>query len=160
MANEPETMRDKKILIIYHSQTGSTAEMARVVAAGARKIPSVITVLKKSQDATLDDLLECSGLAIGSPEYFGYMAGAVKDFFDRTYEGAHGKPMRLPYFVFVSAGNDGRGAISSIERIATGYRWKKMAPPFRCVGKPSEDQINTLLELGMTLAAGVDVGIY
>ena len=116
------------ILIVYHSQSGNTEKMARAVAGGARSIENVTVVLKNASQATLDDLLHCDGLAVGSPEYFGYMAGRVKDFFDRTYEPARGRRevLKKPYVAFISAGNDGRGALASIERISLGYPLKKV----------------------------------
>ena len=84
-----------KILIIYHSQTGNTRQMAESVARGAASIERVEVVLKNAADATLEDLIDCDGLVIGSPEYFGSMAGMIKDFFDRTYESARGKKRSL-----------------------------------------------------------------
>jgi len=79
------------ILIIYHSQSGHTRKMAETVAQGAGSIEGVAVSLKRASEAGLDDLLNCDGLAIGSPEYFGYMAGMIKDFFDRTYDKARGR---------------------------------------------------------------------
>ena len=113
---------DKNILIIYHSQGGTMAKMAARFAAGARKETAVKTVCKKAAEATIDDLLRCHAIAIGSPEYFGTMAGMIKDFFDRTYQIARERTIGLPYVVFVCAGNDGRGAIAQIDRLATGYK--------------------------------------
>lgn len=151
-----------RILIIYHSQTGHTARMAEHVAAGARSIPGVEVTLKKTGDATLTDLLECDGLAIGSPEYFGYMAGMVKDFFDRTYEPAR-KDRRIfkkPYVIFVSAGNDGSGALNQIERICRGYPLKEVYDPVVAKGELDEEILRRCKELGKTIAAGCDAGIY
>ena len=62
------------------------------------------------------------------------MAGMIKDFFDRTYEAAQNKTIGLPFIVFVCAGNDGRGAITQIERIAAGYKWRKVQKHVRVVG--------------------------
>ena len=111
-------------------------------------------------ETNLDDLLNCSGIAIGSPEYFGTMAGMIKDFFDRTYEAAKDNTIGLPFIVFVCAGNDGRGAITQIERIAAGYKWKKVQEHLRVVGPPTEQDLADLEELGQTLAAGIDFGIF
>jgi multimeric flavodoxin WrbA len=69
-------------------------------------------------DAGVDDLLWAHGLLIGTPEHFGYMAGAIKDFFDRTFYPVQGRVDALPYAIFISAGNDGTGAVTSTERIA------------------------------------------
>ncbi|MFZ2394768.1 MAG: flavodoxin domain-containing protein, partial [Smithella sp.] len=77
-----------KILIVYHSQTGKTQKMAQAVAEGAKSIEGVEVILKKAADATVEDLLTADGLAVGTPENFGYMSGMVKDFFDRTYYSA------------------------------------------------------------------------
>jgi multimeric flavodoxin WrbA len=150
----------KTILVIYHSQGGTMASMAEAFAMGAAKMKGVRVVLKKAQEAGLDDLLSCHGLAICSPEYFGYMAGAIKDFFDRTYEGARDRTFRLPYALLVCAGNDGRGAVNNIERIAAGYKWKKVLEPVRVVGKPDKVILDKIQEMGQTLAAGVEAGIY
>ncbi|WP_205749389.1 flavodoxin family protein [Desulfopila sp. IMCC35008] len=134
--------------------------MARHFAKGASKEESVDIVCKRAGDATLSDLLHCDGLAIGSPEYFGTMAGMIKDFFDRTYNVAREKTIGLSYVVFVCAGNDGRGAITQIERIAAGYKWEKVQPPLRITGPPSKQDLAKIEELGHTLAAGVEFGIF
>ena len=150
----------KSILVIYHSQGGTMKLMAHRLARGAAKEKNVAIILKKAVDANVDDLLNCDGLAIGSPEYFGTMAGMIKDFFDRTYQAAQNKTIGLPYIVFVCAGNDGRGALSQITRIAAGYKWEKVQEHIRVVGSPTEQDLVGLEELGQTLAAGVDFGIF
>ncbi len=133
--------------------------MAKDLAAAAKE-KDIAIILKKAKDANIDDLLNCNAIAIGSPEYFGTMAGMIKDFFDRTFEGAQDKTIGLPFVVFVCAGNDGRGAIAQIERIAAGYKWKKVQDHLRVVGIPTEKDLGDLEELGQTLAAGVDFGIF
>lgn len=150
----------KKILVIYHSQGGTMERMARCFAGGAEKEQNVDVILKNAADADLEDLLNCHGLAIGSPEYFGTMAGIIKDFFDRTFEGAGDKTIGLPFVIFVCAGNDGRGAIAQIERIAAGYKWKKVQKHIRVVGTPSKTTLAEVEELGHTLAAGIEFGIF
>lgn len=151
-----------KILIIYHSQSGNTQKMAEQVARGAKSVENVSVTLKRATDATLQDLLECDGLAIGSPEYFGYMAGLVKDFFDRTYNEALERKeiFKKPYVVFISAGNDGTGALSHIERIAMGYQFKKVYAPVIARGAIDQEILEKCEELGGTIAAGCEAGIY
>ena len=150
------------ILVIYHSQAGHTQKMAQSVARGARCIKGVTVVLKRAAEANLRDLLKCDGLAIGSPEYFGYMAGMVKDFFDRTYNEARGgkEVFKKPYVLFISAGNDGTGALSNIERICTGYQFKKVYEPVVARGEIDLETILKCEELGKTIAAGCREGIY
>jgi len=136
--------------------------MAEWVAKGADSIQNVTVVLKHAGNTTLQDLLECDGLVIGSPEYFGYMAGMVKDFFDRTYNDALGKTevFKKPYVVFISAGNDGSGALNSIERICMGYQFKKVYEPVLAKGEITKQILDKCEELGKTIAAGCEAGIY
>jgi multimeric flavodoxin WrbA len=134
--------------------------MADHFARGVAKETDITLVYKHATEAQIDDLLSCNGIAIASPEYFGTMAGLIKDFFDRTYETAKELTTGLPFVVFVSAGNDGRGAITQIERLAAGYKWKKVQEHRRIVGIPTEDNLADLEELGQTLAAGIDFGIF
>jgi len=109
--------------------------------------------------AGVEDLLWAHGLLIGTPEHFGYMAGAIKDFFDRTFYPVQGRVDALPYAIFVSAGNDGTGAVTSIERIALGYRWKRCAEPLIVQGDLSDTDRDRCAELGQTLAAGLALGV-
>lgn len=154
------TTLKKTLLVIYHSQSGTMESMARRFAAGAVREENVEVLFRRAGEATIDDLLTCQGIGIGSPEYFGTMAGMIKDFFDRTYLAAHEKTVGLPYVVFVCGGNDGRGAIAQIDRLATGYRWRQVQEHMRIVGQPTEDEYLALEELGQTLAAGIDFGIF
>lgn len=150
----------KKLLVVYHSQGGTMNLLAERFATGAAREEGVLVVFRHAAEARIDDLLDCDGIAIGSPEYFGTMAGLIKDFFDRTYEAARDKTIGLPYVIFVCAGNDGRGAITQIERLAAGYRWKKVQEHKRIVGQPTEKDLADLEELGQTMAAGIDFGIF
>ena len=152
-----------RILIVYHSQTGKTEKMAREVAQGVTDIENAEVILKKAKDASLEDLLGCDGLAIGTPENFGYMSGAVKDYFDRTFYPSEGKVFRKPFVAFISAGNDGTGALNSIERIALGYQFKKVYDPV--IARDSKGGVTVEIlaqcrELGQTIAGGCEAGIY
>ena len=149
-----------RILIVYHSQTGNTMKMAEAVAEGARAVEGVEVILKEAAQATLEDLLTTDGLALGTPENFGYMSGMLKDFFDRTYNEAQDKVFRIPFVVFISAGNDGAGALKSIERISLGYKLKKVFEPVIAKGKITEDILDKCRELGGTIAGGCQMGIY
>lgn len=151
------------ILVVYHSQTGNTEKMAKAVAQGAASIGNTEVILKRAADTSLEDLLACDGIAIGTPENFGYMSGAVKDFFDRTFYPAEGKVFRKPYVVFISAGNDGTGALNSIERIALGYQFKKVYDPViarNSQGGVTDEVLDRCRELGQTIASGIEAGIY
>lgn len=150
------------ILVVYHSQTGRTKKMAQAVARGANSIENARATLKEAMETSLDDLLGCDGLVLGSPEYFGFMAGAMKDLFDRTYYQARGRKevFKKPYVVFISAGNDGHGALRSIERICVGYQLKKVYEPVIATGEIDETVLKLCEGLGRVIAAGCEAGIY
>ncbi len=150
------------ILVVYHSQTGRTEKMAQKVVEGAQSIEGVKVVCRKAREATLKDLLTCDGLVLGSPEYFGYMAGMIKDFFDRTYDASSGRKeiVKKPYTLFISAGNDGTGALNQIERICLGYRFKKVYEPVIVRGEIDGNALLQCEEMGKTIAAGCRERIY
>jgi flavodoxin len=150
----------KSLLIVYHSQSGNTETVAEAVEGGATAVPEVTVCRMRASETTSSDLTNCRTLVICSPEYFGYMAGAVKDLFDRTYEGVRDHMFGKSYAVVVCAGNDGSGALTSIERIIAGFRMKKVQEPIICRGKISGEDLSKCRRLGETLAAGIDLGIY
>jgi multimeric flavodoxin WrbA len=88
------------------------------------------------------------------------MSGAVKDFMDRTFYPVENKVDGLPYAVFVSAGNDGTGAVTAIDRIALGYKWRRIADALIVRGEPAAEHLARCSELGQTMAAGLSLGIF
>ena len=150
----------KRLLIVYHSQGGSTEALAQAALRGARREAEVDVVLRRAFDATLEDLLGCDALLLGSPENLGYMAGAIKDFFDRTFYPAQGKVDQLPYAVFVKAGNDGSNTVTQIERIARGYPFRKVAEAVIVRGDATDADVARIEELAHGLAAGLAYGIF
>lgn len=157
----------KRLIIIYHSQSGRTHQLAEAVAAGAREEAAgagdeqTLTVsIKTAFNARLEDLLSADGLLFGTPENFGTMSGALKDFFDRTYYPAEPYQINLPYGVFISAGNDGSGAVREIERIAKGYPLRRVAEPLIAKGEVSQQHLQQCRELGLSMAAGMVMGIF
>lgn len=155
-------MSDKELLIIYHSQSGSTSRMAEAVLEGARDpaISNVRTRLLGALDATADDVLAADGLVFGTPENFGYMSGALKYFFDRTYNDCLDRVAGKPYGLFVRAGNDGRGAIDSVTRIVTGLKLRAIAEPLLMSGDFDPARLEECRELGQLFAAGLEAGIF
>jgi len=149
----------KKILIAYHSQqSGNTKKMAELVAKGCRTVAGVELSLVNTNETRVDmnELLSCDGLALGSPDYFTYMAGGLKQFFDDAmtakYEGAKIRP--LPYVAFVTHGGGG-GAIDSIEKLAERFGFKKAADSVLSKGAPEGDAANKAVLLGQSLAEKV-----
>ena len=152
----------KHLLVVYHTQTGHTEAMAFAVARGARhpEIEGVETRLRRAVDAGLADLLWADAVAFGTPENFGQLSGGMKDFFDRTYYPAQGKIEGLAYAVFVSAGNDGRGALEALRRIARGYPLREVREPIIARGALDTPMLERCGEMGLALAAGLEAGIF
>lgn len=150
----------KHLLIVYHSQSGNTEQLAAAVVRGCVAESGVETRLCKAFDANLEDLLWADGVLLGTPENFGSMSGALKDFFERTYYPAEPYQLNLPYALFISAGNDGSGAVREIERIANGFPLKKIATPIIAKGQVNRDHIEQCEEFGLSMAAGLTMGIF
>ena len=127
----------KNLLIIYHSQSGNTQTLAEAIVKGCRQEPQANIQVKRAFEADLQDLLWAQAILFGTPENFGTMSGALKDFFDRTFYPAEPYSLNLPYASFISAENDGTGAVREIDRIAKGYPLKKVAEPLIIKGKLS-----------------------
>jgi multimeric flavodoxin WrbA len=150
----------KHLLIIYHTQSGNTGQMARAVMRGCQEEAEVETRLLSAFDAVLDDLRWADGLLFGTPENFGTMSGALKDFFDRTYYPAEPYQLNLPYALFISAGNDGSGAVRDIDRIAKGYPLRKISEPVIAKGDINQQHLEQCEEFGLAMAAGLSLGIF
>jgi len=150
----------KKLLVIYHTQGVRTAEMAEAVMAGAATVEETETTLKRAFDTSAEDLIAADGVIFGTPENFGYMSGALKDFFDRTFYLCEGKVDAKPYAVFVCAGNDGTGAVFNIDRICTGLKMKKVFEPVVAVKVNTPEKLEKAREMGATLAAGIAFGVF
>jgi multimeric flavodoxin WrbA len=152
----------RRLLIVYHSRSGGTGTMCEEVAAGARvdAIEGVEVVVQRAFDTTIDDVRACHAIVLGTPENFGYMSGALKDFFERVYYPLLEESPGLPYALFVKASTDGDGAVRSVERIVAGLRWKLVLPPVVVVGELGPDDLERCRELGATVAAGLEAGMF
>jgi len=151
-----------RLLVVFHSRSGGTQALTDAVVAGATHdaIKGVHVAVQRAFDTTPDDVRGCNAIILGTPENFGYMSGALKDFFDRVFYEVIDDTPGLPYGLFVKAGNDGEGAVRSIERLVTGLRWKTIMPPVVVTGDVTPDDLDRCQELGATMAAGLAVGMF
>jgi multimeric flavodoxin WrbA len=162
----------KTLLIIYHSMTGATAQMANAAAAGARTEPAITTRLLKAPSAGPADVLAADGYLFATPENLAAMSGLMKDFFDRCYYPALDRLNGRPYAAMISAGSDGTSAARQIIRIATGWRLREVAAPLIICTKAQtpeeilapktlspEDQAECT-GLGTALATGLAMGVF
>jgi multimeric flavodoxin WrbA len=152
----------RRLLIVFHSRSGGTGTMCEAVAAGAcdDAIEGVEVLVQGAFDTTADDVRACHAIVLGTPENFGYMSGAIKDFFERVYYPLLEETPGLPYALFVKASTDGDGAVRSVERIVAGLRWKLVVPPIVVVGDVQPADLEQCQELGATLAAGLEAGMF
>lgn len=150
----------KELLIVYHTQSGSTARLARAALAGAALEPDCRTRLLQAMEAGVADLRAASGVIFCTPENFGYAAGAMKDFLDRTFYALQPEQLNQAYALIVSAGNDGSGAVRQMQRILRGYPMREVAPPLVVQGEPDEGALARAADTGTALAAGLALGIF
>lgn len=141
-----------KVLVVYHSMSGNTRQMAEAVADGARSVSGTEVIIKAGLEATIDDLLECAGVALGSPDYFSDMAGGMKDFFARTYYPAQGKVTGKPCVIFGSAGGPPSVVIESLRKMAERFKLQEAAEPVGASDTPTEAVLEECRGLGRKLA--------
>jgi multimeric flavodoxin WrbA len=161
----------KTLLIVWHSATGGTQQMAEA-AGHAASDPDITVRLLRAQETGADDVLAADGYIFATPENLAAMAGVMKDFFDRTYYGVLERINGRPYAALICAGSDGENAARQIARIATGWRLRAVAPPLivstraqtpEAILAPKiigPDDLRRCEELGATLAAGLASGIF
>ncbi len=152
----------KHLLIVYHTGSGHTETMAEAVIRGAQDetIDGIKVVAKMALDATPEDVVHADGIILGTPENFGYMSGAMKVFFDTIYYPCLEHTQGLPYGLFIRAGNDGQGALTSMTRIISGLGWRQVTEPIIFSGAFDERRLVECTELGMSLAVGLESGVF
>lgn len=150
----------KHLLIVYHSQSGTNAQLAAAALRGARQEEGTETRLRRAVDADTQDLLWADGVLFGAAENFGCLAGGLTDFLARTFYPAQLQPRSWIYGAFIGTGNDGRGAVKQLQRIALGYPMKEVVEPVILRGAIDQAALAKCEELGLTLAAGLALGVY
>jgi len=159
-----------RLLIVYHSRTGGSRQMAEAAFHGARE--EVETVLLSAAEATPDDVLSATGYVFCAPENLAALSGVMKDFFDRCYYPVLGRIEGRPYAQMICAGSDGTNAVRQTARIATGWRLREVQDAIIvCTYAQSEAEILALKtipdaelarcrDLGAALGAGLAMGIF
>ncbi|MGF1592441.1 MAG: flavodoxin family protein [Kiloniellaceae bacterium] len=152
----------KRLLIVAHVPSENTTKLRDAVVAGARA-PDIDGVEVRSLtpfEAGPEDVLAADGVILGTTENLGYMSGALKDFFDRSYYGVIEKTEGLPYALYIRAGKDGTGTRRGVETIVTGLRWRAVQEPLICRGAWQDRFVDDCRDLGMAMAAGLEAGIF
>jgi len=159
-----------QLLIVYHSRTGGSWQMAEAATAAAAA--ECGTVLLRADEAGPDDLLRADGYLFCGPENLAAISGQMKEFFDRSYYPVLGRIEGRPYAQMICAGSDGSNAARQVARIATGWRLKEVQPPLIiCTDAQTskailaekvipETELNQCREIGAALGAGLSLGIF
>jgi flavorubredoxin len=138
-----------KVLIVYYSLSGNTKAAAEEVAEGI-KSSGAKSIIREGFEASPDDLLNCDAIAVGTPDYFSYMAGGVKDFFDRSFYPTQDKVTGKPCAIFITHGGGGR-AVDSVKSICSTFKFKLISEPVSVNNRPDKDASVKLRELGKNL---------
>lgn len=154
----------KSLLVIAHTPSPNTVSMASGILSGTRDeaIESVETTLVSPFDCDSEMVLSSDALILFTTENFGYMSGALKDFFDRVFYPCLAEPNRnngTPYALVIKAGLDGTGTQTSVRKITTGLKWKPIHNDVLCKGQFEQRFIEDCRNLGQTVAASLDAGI-
>ena len=162
----------RTLLVVYHTMTGGSAQMAEAARAGAATEAQVKVTLLCANEAHGSDLLAADGYLFVTPENLASMAGMMKDFFDRTYYAALDRIAGRPYATLVCAGSDGTNAVRQIERICTGWRLRRVCEPIIVCTRAqtpeailaaktiAPDELKRCEDTGAALAAGLALGIF
>ena len=163
----------RTLLIVWWSSTGAARALAESAASAARQSASGVRVrCVRCDQVQAVDLIEADGLLFACPEMLGSMAGMMKDFFDRTYYPVLDRLAGRPYALIVSAGSDGQGAIRQLERVASGWRLRSIAPPLLIGTRAQSPEailapktlptsaLDQAAERGAALASGLELGLW
>lgn len=152
----------RRLLIVAHAPSDNTRRLLDAVLDGARaaETETVEIVARPPLQSGPEDVLAAHAVILGTTENFGYMSGALKDFFDRSYYPCLERTQGLPFALFVRAGQDGTGTRRAVDAITGGLRWRAVHEPVICRGAFREDFLESCRELGMYMAAGLDAGIF
>ena len=156
------------LAIVWHSRTGASEAMARAAVEGA----GTVGRLYSAESVESRDLLAAGAYLFVCPENLGGLSGMMKEMFDRLYYPLLGKIEGRVYATAIAAGSAGQGAEAQIDRIATGWRLRRVAAPLiintnaqtpeeiLARKELAEGTLAKCRELGTALAEGLRLGIY
>ncbi|MEP0642700.1 NAD(P)H-dependent oxidoreductase [Parasphingorhabdus sp.] len=162
----------KTLLIIYYSYTGGTAQMIAAAAKAEQVEEGTKVQVIRAEDCEPADMMSADGYIFATPENLAAIAGVMKAFFDRCYYPLLGKIEGRPYAAMICAGSDGENAKRQLERIATGWRLKRVidtliistnAQTEEAILAPktiSETDRARCAVTGATLSAGLAMGVF
>ncbi|MAB23993.1 flavodoxin family protein [Pseudomonas neustonica] len=155
-------MSSKTLLIVAHAPSDNTRALREAVLRGARHgdIEDVEINCKPPLEAGPEDVMSADAIILGTTENLGYMSGALKDFFDRSYYPVLEEKQGLPCALYIRAGMDGTGTRRAVESIVTGLRWNWVQSPLTFKGDWQDSFLQQAEELGLYMAAGLDNSVF
>ncbi len=152
----------KRLLIVAHVPSANTQALRDAAQQGAchTAIEQVTCTVKTPFEAGPEDIRACDAILLGTTENLGYMSGALKDFFDRSYYSILEEKQGLPCALYIRAGVDGTGTRRAVESIVTGLRWRWVQEPLTLRGEWQDAFVDQAEELGLYMAAGLDNGLF
>ena len=146
-----------RLLIVHHTPSPALHTLFEAVRAGATdpQITGVEVVARPALVASPVDVLEADGYLLGSPVNLGYIAGALKHFFDQVYYPCLDATVGRPFGAWLHGGSDATGALRALDVITTGLRWRRAQETVVSVGEPTAADLDACRELGASVAAGL-----
>ena len=149
------------VLLTAHAPSHNTRLLAQACAHGMHNINETCTIITKTPlNTTPQDVLNCTGLIIGTTENIGYMGGLTKDFFDRGYNQWIEHTDGLPVAIYVRAGLDGTATAQILTKLTAALKWKLIQPILILHGNYDQNFETQLTELGATMVAGIENKIF
>jgi multimeric flavodoxin WrbA len=140
-----------EVLVLYYSRSGRTEALANLIVQGVESVEGASAKVKRVDYATVNDFVSCDAVAFGSPNYFGYMAGVMKDFFDKALS-IRKRVKGKPSVAFTSGGGASNSALLSLENMISSFKLEKVADGVVSQGEPSLGDQKVCKKLGETLA--------
>lgn len=155
---------DGHLLVVWQPDLPSIDSLRDAVLVGCADAETPREVRSLAAPAAgIADIEGAAGVVIITPERFGMVSGLVKDLLERIYPWFEEIPNRrpgMPYALIAKGGNDGTGAVRDVTRILTGLRWRAVLPPLVVGGTVQDEHRAAARELGATMAAGLDAGVF
>ena len=144
-----------RLLIVHHTPSPALHTLFEAVRSGATDpaLAGLEVMSRPALSASASDVLHADGYVLGTPANLGYMSGALKHFFDTIYYPCLDATVGRPYGLYVHGNDDTTGAVSSIEKVTTGLRWRLAQPVRSLTGAPSPAHIDACWELGAAVGA-------
>ena len=152
-----ETAHVKRLLVVHHTVSPATHAVHLAVMAGAQDpaIQGVEVLARPALTASAVEVMEADGYLLGGPVNLGYLAGALKHFFDQIYYPCLEATQGRPFAVYLHSNQDATGALRALESITGGLKWRQAQAPLIVKGEPSPQDLDAARELGASVAAGL-----